>query len=314
MSLRQVIAFVFVVALAGCNPISDKSATTSSAGTPSSASTSLPATALATKGADIVAAGTGVTLGKGWYRYETYRGLHFRWVSNDARFLVHAPPATPLNLAFDVEAGPGLGTTNFTLLVKSSSGGTIARVPVKGKQSVIVTLPVTPGKDAAFSLHVDGGGQKVASDPRVLNFRVFSVAKSNGAQLASGGPDIVSDPDVELGKNWYPLEHFAGETFRWVDNDAQVIVTSKSAQTRRLKVVAAAGPSIVSPANFILQLRDKSGRPIQIGKIKARGTVYLELPLVAGLNTFALHADSTGRKAPNDARVLDFRVFSLSVQ
>jgi hypothetical protein len=257
----------------------------------------------------------GVTLGSGWYRYETYRGQHFRWVSNDARFVVSSSETTPLHLAFDVEPGPGLGDAkSFALLVNDSSGKTLARNLVKGKQTVVFNLPTTPGRPATFMLHVDGGGKKIASDPRTLNFRVFGIAPASAAQVASGGPDIISEADVTLGKNWYPLEHFGGETFRWVDNDAQVIVASKAAQTRRLKVVAAAGPSIVSPANFNLELRDQAGAPIQVGKIKARGTVYLELPLAAGSNTFALHAKSTGRKARNDARILDFRVFSLSVQ
>jgi len=152
-------------------------------------------------------------------------------------------------------------------------------------------------------------GRSSPNDSRVLNFRVFKIAVS---RMSS---DVLpSGSGYKLGRGWYPLETFNGETFRWVDNDAQIVVTSQSARTRRLKIVAAAGPSIVSPADFSLQLRDKDGRPIQIGKIKARGTVYLELPLAVGSNTFALHADSTGRKAPNDPRVLDFRVFALSVQ
>ncbi len=309
--------FLLAIVVAGCNLGSQDQSSSSSAGT---AAGSAPPTASApaadAKNGDIVAPSTAVTLGRGWYPYETYRGQHFRWVSNDAQFVVREPTATPVHLAFDVEPGPGLaaGVTMFTLLVNARDGSTLARISVKGRQNAIVSLPVQPGKDSSFSLHVAGGGRHVAKDPRVLNFRVFRIATAKGNQVAPGGADIVSDPDVALGKNWYPLEHFGGETFRWVDNDAQVVVTSQSARTRRLKIVAAAGPSIVSPANFSLQLRDKDGRPIQIGKIKARGTVYLELPLAVGSNTFALHADSTGRKAPNDPRVLDFRVFALSVQ
>jgi hypothetical protein len=98
-----------------------------------------------------------------------------------------------------------------------------------------------------------------------------------------------------------------------VNDDAQIIVDSNQTQTRRLKVVAAAGPSVKSPSDFMLSLLDQNGRTLQAGKIKARGIVYLSLPLKAGTNVFMLHADSTGKRAPNDPRILDFRVFEVSI-
>jgi hypothetical protein len=300
MSLPPFVSIALIVALAACNPASHLTAASS------------PQTMARPR--DIVAVGTGVTLGQGWYRFETYGGQSFRWVSNDARLVVRHPAGSTAHLELDVEPGPGLGqgVTHFDLFVRAANGNVVARVPVAGKQAVDLNLPVQPGKDATFTLHVAGGGRHIAGDPRVLDFRVFRIATATGT--TPEGPDISSDPNLVLGDNWYPLEHFGGETFRWVDNDAQLIVNSDRAQTRRLKIVAAAGPSIKSPGNFMLALRDKKSETLQAGKIKARGTLYFSLPLAAGSNTFALHADSTGKKAPNDPRVLDFRVFSLGVQ
>jgi hypothetical protein len=281
------------------------------------ASASPAATAVAATAApraDIVQNGGDISLGGGWYAYETYKGRSFRWVDNDAAFVLHG--TGPLaKIAIALEPGPGLGTTGaFSIYVVGAGGQIVATAPVRGQQRVRFDLPAQAGKNTTYRLHITGGGKKIAKDPRILNFRVFRIADASGdATLGAGHPDIVSGKNIRLGANWYPLEQFANETFRWVSDDAQIIVDSNQTQTRRLKVVAAAGPSVKSPSDFMLSLLDQNGRTLQAGKIKARGIVYLSLPLKAGTNVFMLHADSTGKRAPNDPRILDFRVFEVSI-
>lgn len=266
---------------------------------------------------DIIAGGTNVSLGSGWYPYETHAGVGFRWVDNDAKIIVRRP-ATPLErLVIDAEPGPGFGlhAARFNLFIATENGSAVAKSPVLGRQSVRFDLPVKPEKDATFALHVSGGGKRIPNESRILNFRVFRIASAPpDGPLGAGHPDITTDPNLRLGSKWYPLEQYQGETFRWVDNDAQLIVSADRAKEERLKLVAAAGPSILSPGNFTISLRGADGTELQAGKIKARGILYLNLPLREGSNTFMLHADSTGKRAPNDPRILNFRVFSLSIQ
>ena len=310
MSSLQWCSLAFVAVLAGCQTTGGNQASSSNASTS-------PSAAIASTGAishgDIVAKGGDISLGRGWYRYETYKGRSFRWVDNDATFVVDSKGPIA-KLAVTLEPGPGLPSTAFTLDVLGLDRRVIAQAPVSGRQRVRFDLPAQIGKNA-YVLHVVGGGKKIATDPRILNFRVFRIADAaTDTTIGAGHPDITTGSGLRLGTNWYPLEQYSGETFRWVDNDAQIIVTSDTAQDRRLKLVAAAGPSIRSPANFLVALNDADGHLLQAGKIKARGFVYFNLPLKPGTNTFTLQVDSTGKKAPNDPRVLDFRVFSLSIQ
>ena len=119
--------------------------------------------------------GTRLELGTGWGPLETYRGEHFRWVENDAQIFVTADKPGDIELSLAVEAGPGVGG-KCLLKALDASGRQAAAIPVKGRETVTLFLPVESGKPNAFRLHVDGGGKRIASDPRVLNFRVFQAA------------------------------------------------------------------------------------------------------------------------------------------
>jgi hypothetical protein len=114
-------------------------------------------------------------LGAGWGPLETYRGEYFRWVENDAQVFITADKPGDAGLSLAVEAGPGVGG-KCLLKVLDASGRQVAAAPVRARETVTVFLPVEGGKPNEFRLHVDGGGKRIASDPRVLNFRVFQAA------------------------------------------------------------------------------------------------------------------------------------------
>jgi hypothetical protein len=273
--------------------------------------------AAAASASDIVAPGSGLTLGSGWYLHEEFGGDGFRWVDNDAQFVVHRPSGSIKKVTIVAEAGPGLGVTKFPLEILDRAGRPVAQADFDGKQGQRFDLPVLAGQDAVFKLHVSGGGKKVANDRRTLNFRVFEIEDaSRDASLGAGHPDIAAGtPDVRLGDNWFPLEEYKGETFRWIDNDARFSINSEREQSKRLKLVVAPGPGLAHPANFFVVLRDRNGHEVQRAGVKGgRETVYLNLPLQQGQNDFSLHVDGGGRHGSNgDPRILNFRIFSLSV-
>jgi hypothetical protein len=271
----------------------------------------LPAAAA---GGDIVAPGSGLTLGSGWYLHETSQGASFRWVANNAQFVVHHPSGAIKKIWIDAEAGPGVGDPKMTLHILDASGRDVASAVFDGKQRERFDLPVVPGHDAVFKLRVDGGGKRIPKDPRTLNFRVFSIDDASADQtLGAGHPDI-GGAGITLADNWYPLEQYKGETFRWVDNDAHFDVTAAQAATKRLKLMIAPGPGLQHPANFSISLRDGSGHEVQRASVRGRSVVYLNLPLAAGTNRFTLHVDGGGKSGVNgDSRTLDFRVFRLAV-
>jgi len=263
---------------------------------------------------DVVAADSGLTLGAGWYRRETFEGRPFHWANNDVQIVIHSPQGDLKKIAVEIQGGPGLeNAQNFVLHLRDASNRDIAVVHVPGTKTVRFDVPVQVGKDETVKLHVDGGGKRISSDPRTLNFRVFSIADASADQtLGAGHPDIASG-GVKLGGNWYPLEEYGGETFRWVANDAKFTVNDSKDEQRRIEIAAAGGPAVKNPGKWTLSLEDAGGKLINKTQIKARGTAYFEIPLHSGENGFTLHVESTGAKISSDARTLSFRVFNIAL-
>src|SRR5207248_2198098 len=89
--------------------------------------------------------------------------------------------------------------------------------------------------------------------------------------------DLVSD-GVFVGQGWYPLEAFGGEVFRWVANDAELVIGGSDEGLARsvLQLVIEPGPGLGMRA-FILQVRDEQQRVIATPRIDGR--TCIELPL-----------------------------------
>jgi len=62
----------------------------------------------------------------------------------------------------------------LAIAVRNASGTTVATINPDKKGNATFSIPVKAGANS-FTLHVTGGGQKTSSDPRILNFRVFSL-------------------------------------------------------------------------------------------------------------------------------------------
>lgn len=259
-------------------------------------------------------AGPGITLGDGWYKSEAYAGRDFRWVDNNASFTVRGSKSLAF-VSVQLEGGPGLATTTFPLIVEDASGRQVTAVEVTAEQPrQLLILPLAPNVDTRFTLHVEGGGKHAGNDPRTLNFRVFSIAQIGvQAPAATATGSDITNADVRLGEGWYPLETVKGETFRWVRNDARLVVRAPKNEHAQLKLLVQAGPSLAS-SPLRLDVRDKKGVSVGSASVKDRATMYFTIDLVQGSNIFVLHADDAGdKKAPNDTRVLNFRVFRAAL-
>ena len=126
--------------------------------------------------ADIVQGSSVLKLGSGWYPFETYKGESFRWVNNDAAFVVTPQKSAVVRLDAELEPGPGVAGAPLYLSLINSAGHPVQTVEVQKRQNVEFVLPVAPGKSEAFRLHVNGGGHSIPGDPRTLNFRVFRLS------------------------------------------------------------------------------------------------------------------------------------------
>ena len=157
-------------------------------------------------------------------------------------------------------------------------------------------------------------GQKLpAGDGRVVGARLSFVGFERQPVEHPAASDVV-DPGsgVRLGSGWDVLETYRNETFRWVKNDAQILIAPGKPGIRRLSMTIEPGPGLNGSA-FVLRVLDSSGRQVDAAEVRQRETVQMFLPVEgAGENAYRLHVDNEGKPAPGkDPRILNFRVFRI---
>ncbi len=129
-------------------------------------------------------------------------------------------------------------------------------------------------------------------------------ALAEGVELPNDG--------LFIGLNWHSLETGAdGERWRWIDSDAQIVVTRPSGLRRRIAVDLISGPGI-GKRPCRLQVRDTAGSVVAEVPVRRGGIVTIDLPLEAGAGAiFSLGTEDGGRTIRGDPRILNFRVFGF---
>lgn len=136
-----------------------------------------------------------------------------------------------------------------------------------------------------------------------------AIDQTGAANISS---PVHASATLTLGDNWYPVETFNGETFRWVNNDAEIIITPNNDVLPELVAEVEPGPSLGS-SSLTLRVYNEAGTEVLQLPITGRQEITLKLPsLTPGKpHRFRLHTDSQGLPVPNDPRLLNFRVFRL---
>jgi hypothetical protein len=124
--------------------------------------------------------------------------------------------------------------------------------------------------------------------------------------------DIIDAAEgLRLGGNWYALESQDGQPFRWVDNNAEIIVNTKSGQSEMLEFEVEGGPSY-GGRSAPLRVVGQDGRILATAEILHRRTVRIELPAGSqGQPLLRLQTDGGKVSIPNDMRMLNFRIFRI---
>jgi hypothetical protein len=269
----------------------------------------IPLLSSTARAGDAVASGNGGTLslGSNWGQYETYHGESFRWVRNDAE-IVLGGGSGEARVAIACEGGPSLGRRTFPLFVLDASHRQVDHVVCSGAGRRTEMLLPSGAAPVRYFLHVDGGGRPVRGEQRILNFRVFGLDDLRGAAAA----DVV-DPrsGVRLGAGWYPVEHYKGQTFRWMDGDGQIFVGASGATRGALRLLLEVGPSVGAPSAS-LTVRDRRGAAVFVSVLKGRAAVTIPVQLEAGENAFTLAIASANKPVPADRRRLNLRLFGAS--
>ena len=151
-------------------------------------------------------------------------------------------------------------------------------------------------------------GRSIGAKLAFVGFEPKTVKRRTGSDIVRQGHGI------RLGTGWDVLETFNKETFRWVSNDAQVLVMGLQPGTRRLSITAQPGPGLGGKP-LVLKVTDASGRQVDVAEFPKRATAELFVPVEAGKETeFRLHVDGGGAAAAKDPRTLNFRVFEIEAQ
>jgi len=127
-------------------------------------------------------------------------------------------------------------------------------------------------------------------------------------------PNDIAAPDsgIYFGDGWSTLEQYSpDEKFRWVDNDAQVVVDLPSDPAPPLIVELEPGPG-VSRQPFILQVRDAANLVLAETLVAQRTRLELQLPGGSRRVEFRFHVPMGGAPKADDPRIMNFRVFSCS--
>jgi hypothetical protein len=134
---------------------------------------------------DIIRPGSGIWYGSGWSAVELYTDENFRWMRDEAEVFLQAPLGGGI-LQLEVEPGPGIGRLPGRLLVLDRNGTQVAEWSIFCHTTI--RLHVTPSAGKGLQLlrfQAPDGGRPVPHDPRIMNFRFFSIdwAPQNATEI-----------------------------------------------------------------------------------------------------------------------------------
>jgi hypothetical protein len=274
----------------------------------------------------------GILPGAGWQAPESAGGERFRWAGDDVELVLS--PTDKRSLTLDVEPGPAISGAPLELSVVANDGSAVRLASLATRQAVTIDLPAASTTKRVLRLRVDTPGPRQATDGRVLSFRLFDAFWSSGSDRYTpatlrGLSDTVDigPPDdrralaatgtlpvdgLFTGYGWHRAEQSGVDVFRWVANDAEIVVARPSGERRELELQLEPGPG-VGLAAFDLHLVDEGGAPVGAVRVRGRETVRVPLPIRPGVETqtFRLRVEGGSLPTPNDARILNFRLFSM---
>ena len=269
-----------------------------------------PSTASAGPSNDIVRSGDGVRLGSGWYPVEHYKNTLFRWVTNDAE-VTACPDANNRTLSLLLERGPSIGPGRFVLHIRGNRGDNATATVKPGQYVKVAVRDGAPAE--TFVLHADTRNRPVPRDKRMLNFRALAIILGSSAGNCKN--EIVFDGSpLALGANWYSYETFNGQSFRWVNNNAQVKLTAAQTKPFVLEAEVEPGPAL-GGAPLQIAVRDGAGK-LLARNAPVRGSSYVEfrLPAEPANTMLTLSVNSRNAASGRDKRTLNFRVFGLKIK
>jgi hypothetical protein len=266
----------------------------------------------------------------------------FRWVSpgknDNLGIYVIRPdgsgesPGKYLRICF--AAGPS-AVGNVPVTVTAAAKEVLARIDLDGTRCVWIPSEKALNATQPLLIHsgVKGKGL-LPHDDRILLYRVFAVGWTDriyddrAISLFNVDHDIVSSgrntgkltdpsrPSVRLGQGWQGLETYGRERFRWAGRSPEIILQADGkGSSAEVRLTLEVGPSH-GPGPLRLAVVDRNGTEVFEGPdIQGRDTLKLHLKNTSGTPAvYVLRANGKHIHVVSDPRLLEFRVFNITVQ
>jgi hypothetical protein len=137
---------------------------------------------------DIVAAGSGIRLGRGWFNLERYRNMSMtRYVDATGEVVFERRPAGASGIVFHVEPGPSARDGSVELDLMDAGGALLDSALVDGRCKLLLEIP-DAARSGRFCLRVRKGGVALVEDIRTLDLRVFAIEWWKGDSTAGTRP------------------------------------------------------------------------------------------------------------------------------
>ena len=235
-----------------------------------------------------------VVLAPDWHPVDTAGREPFRWLTGDAIVRVQTVERIEHRVSVDVEGD--VGTQSPVLNVLDAENRLVAEAVVETRRIFQFLLPAGPPTLHILRLRPQGGAN--------ARLRVFDI------RAEPQRPDVVPlHAGIHVGRGgWHMLQERDGEAFRWVDNDAEIVVRNPAATALELDIEP--GPDLTVPPLILDVLhRGRSHAQFAIG---ARRRIQVGLPhRCTTPYTVTLHAHHGGGQKPGNLRILNFRLMHI---
>lgn len=119
-----------------------------------------------------------IQLGQGWEAYEKFGGDTFRWAGRSTELVLTGGDKDGVaNIVVELEPGPSHGNKYLELEAWDRAGNLIfTSAAVSGRNTVVLPLGYRKHQTSVYVLKTKSLNLPQYGDPRILNYRVFSVA------------------------------------------------------------------------------------------------------------------------------------------
>ena len=257
---------------------------------------------------DVIDSTAGLGFGSGWSDQEVAAGSVFRVADPGAELLVNPLGEHSRTLQLELEPDRVAPGESYRLEARDSTGRTLARTPLPGTREVVqLTIPTDPERVSLVSLWVCSAQ---SGEPTDSSLRVYA---PEGTPALQSKQDIVQGR-LRVGQNWYPLEHWKGETFRWLNTGAELVIHKPLGEKLVLDARGGAG---LSGTDGRLRVVGPDGRIIHEAEFPNNERREIICPLPRDLpkeTVLRLEVLGGGVSRPGDTRIMNLQVFHCELR